>query len=67
VLLKSEFATVRLVVDDTGNGTRLAITDVKTGRTNHFDPLELEALAWIDHDEMTQFMDPQRRWSEDDH
>lgn len=62
VVLRSEFATVHVVLDRSANGPRLAITDLRSGKTNYFDPIELEALVWVDHDEITQFMLPARRW-----
>lgn len=65
MVLRSEFATVELITDRTANGPRLGITDLRTGRKNYFDPLELEALAWVDHHEMRQFLDPARRWQDD--
>jgi hypothetical protein len=65
MLLRSEFAAVRVAVDNHGNGQRLAITDLKSGHRVFFDPLELEALVWTTHDELTDFLDPKRRWSDD--
>jgi hypothetical protein len=67
MLLRSEFASVEVAADDSANGPRLAVTDLRSGRTAYFDPLELEALAWVDHDELTVFMDPKRRWADDRH
>jgi len=63
--LRSEFASVELTLDRGANGPRLGITDMRTGRVNYFDPLELEALVWTDHDELTGFMVPARRWFSD--
>lgn len=63
--LRSEYATVRVARDRLGNGDRLAITDMRSGKTTYFDPLELEALAWTEHDELTPFLDPQRRWPDE--
>lgn len=66
LVLRSEYATVRVAWDGEANGDRLAITDLRSGRTTHFDPLELEALVWADHDELTPFLDPRRRWPDED-
>jgi hypothetical protein len=63
--LRNEFATVGVTVDYRANGVRLALTDLRTGRVNYFDPLELEALVWVEHDELTEFMLPSRRWIDD--
>lgn len=63
--LRNEFAAVRISVDHHANGVRLAVTDLRTGRVNYFDPLELEALAWVEHDELTEFVRPSRRWIND--
>lgn len=66
LVLRSEYATVRVAWDGAANGDRLAVTDMRSGRTIHFDPLELEALAWARHDELTPFLDPRRRWPDDE-
>jgi len=63
--LSSEFAVVEVARDDSGNGARLRLTDLRSGRTNWFDPLELEALIWSTHDELARFLDPARRWADD--
>lgn len=61
--LKSEFAHVRVELDESGNGPRLMIEDLKEGKIAFFDPLELETLAWITHEELFDFMDPSySRW-----
>ena len=61
--LASEFAKVQVERDDSGNGPRLMIRDVTTGRTVFLDPLELETLAWLEHGELSMFMDPSyKRW-----
>ncbi|RFU70500.1 hypothetical protein D0469_06085 [Peribacillus saganii] len=62
-MLKNEFAYVSVQVDQSANGDRLMITDVRTGKTSFFDPLELECLLWSTHKELTSFLDPsQTRW-----
>jgi hypothetical protein len=67
MLLRCEFASVRIEIDDSANGPRLAVTDLRSGRTSYFDPLELEALVWVSHDELTDFMNPERRWADEPH
>jgi hypothetical protein len=64
--LRNEFAAVEVVLDEDGNGQRLRVTDLRTGRVAWFDALELEALAWVRHDEISQFLEPARRWSDED-
>jgi len=63
--LKSEFAGVVVELDKLGNGPRLMIRDIRTGKTNYLDPLELEALAWVSHDQLEPFLNPSiTRWVE---
>ncbi len=60
VRLVSEFAAVEIERDDTGNGPRLRIVDLRSRRSVCLDPLELSALVWIRHDELLPFLDPAR-------
>jgi hypothetical protein len=61
--LRSEFAHVRLELDTSGNGPRLRIEDLKTGKVGYLDPLELECLAWAKHRELEPLLDPSStRW-----
>lgn len=60
IVLASEFATVAICRDDSGNGPRLLIRDLRTGRVTLLDPLELAALTWIRHEELAPFLDPSR-------
>ena len=62
--LRNEFASVVVELDNRARGPRLLVRDVKTGRTRYFDPLELEALAWLSEEQMAPLMDPSAtRWS----
>ena len=62
--LASEFAKVRISRDYGANGDRLAIEDVRGGRTAYLDPLELEALVWSTHADLSNLLDPgQHRWT----
>jgi hypothetical protein len=64
--LVSEFARVQIERDDSGNGPRLMIRDLRTGMTAYLDPLELETLAWMRHEDLTRFLDPSfRRWRDE--
>jgi hypothetical protein len=60
VILNSEFASVEIDRDDSGNGPRLLIRDARSGKTIFLDPLELAALAWVRHEELLPFLDPGR-------
>jgi hypothetical protein len=65
IQLTSEFAAVEVERDDNGNGPRLMIRDLHSGRCVFLDPLELAALAWTRHEELLPFLDPGRSTSED--
>ena len=58
--LTNEFASIEIERDDRGNGPRLRIRDVQTGRCVLLDPLELAALAHARHDDLLPFLDPSR-------
>jgi len=60
IMLANEFAAVAISRDDTGNGPRLLIRDLRTGRVTLLDPLELAALTWVRHEELAPFLDPSR-------
>lgn len=46
LLLRSEFAGVRVSIDNAGRGPRLRIVDLETNVSADFDPLELSCLSW---------------------
>ena len=58
--LTSEFAAVEVERDDRGNGPRLLVRDARSGKTIYLDPLELWALAWARHEDLTALLDPSR-------
>jgi hypothetical protein len=59
----SEFAAVAVSVDDAGNGPRLRIEDLRTGRVGFLDALELETLAWRPAGALDELLDPSaHRW-----
>lgn len=60
IQVSSEFASVEIDRDDQGNGPRLKIRDLRSGRCVLLDPLELAALAWSRHEELLPFLDPGR-------
>jgi|GraSoiStandDraft_48_1057284.scaffolds.fasta_scaffold463698_2 hypothetical protein len=63
----NEYATVRIEIDRQGNGDRLRITDLRTGRSTSLDALELQALALATHRDLVPLLDPARTlWREAD-
>jgi ketosteroid isomerase-like protein len=63
--LDSEYASVEVAVDESGNGPVLRVTDRRGGRTRYLDPLLLESLAWAPGDLLEALLDPARtRWGE---
>lgn len=63
MILSSEFAQVEVELDESGNGPRLRIRDLRTGQVGYLDPLELEYLAWATKEELAPLLDPARsRW-----
>jgi len=56
VVLRSEFATVRVMPDNDANGPRLRVEDLRTGRSICLDPLELEWIAWSTHAELVRLL-----------
>lgn len=65
-VVESEFASVSLRIDHEGNGPRLRIEDLRTGRIGYLDALELETLAWLPEGALHPLLDPSlHRWRED--
>jgi hypothetical protein len=63
--IESEFASVRVSVDEDANGPRLRIEDLKTGQIGYLDALELETLAWLPEGGLHKLLDPSLvRWRE---
>ena len=60
-LYRNEFAAVQVGRDESGNGVRLRIEDLTSGRSIYLDPLELEALTWMDHRRFAALLDPSWR------
>lgn len=59
----SEFAAVSLSIDTAGNGPRLRIVDLRTGRVGFLDALELETIAWLPEGALHAVLDPSfHRW-----
>jgi hypothetical protein len=62
----SEFAQVEVRLDSRGNGPRLRLEDLRTGRVRYLDALELETIIWLRDGHLRQLLDPAAdRWRED--
>jgi hypothetical protein len=65
--LRSEFGSVTVALDESGNGPRLEITNRNNGRRILLDPLELASLTWLTHADLALFLDPSNNgWSRDE-
>jgi hypothetical protein len=63
--ISSEFASVSVSIDHAGNGPRLRIEDLRSGRIAYLDALELESLAWLTEEALHELLDPShQRWRE---
>jgi hypothetical protein len=62
-IVASEFAEVSVELDDSANGVRLRLVDLRTGRVRYLDALELETLVWLRAERLDRLMDPSfDRW-----
>jgi hypothetical protein len=62
--LISEFSSVEVSLNESANGPRLQITDIKSGVSTHLDPLVLESLVYVRQEDFAPFLDPgQTRWA----
>jgi hypothetical protein len=62
----SEFAQVQVRLDNSGNGPRLRLEDLRTGRVRYLDALELETIIWLREGHLRRLLDPAAdRWRED--
>ena len=65
-VVASEFAQVAVRLDDTANGMRLRLEDLRTGRVRYLDALELETIVWLRDEHLGRLMDPSAdRWRDD--
>jgi hypothetical protein len=65
-VVASEFAQVAVRLDDTANGLRLRLEDLRTGRVRYLDALELETIVWLRDEQLGRLMDPSAdRWRDD--
>ena len=65
-IVASEFAQVAVRLDQTANGTRLRLEDLRTGRMRYLDALELETIVWLRDEHLGRLLDPSAdRWRDD--
>jgi hypothetical protein len=64
-LVFNEFAAVACRHDHQGNGVRLRLEDVRSGRVCYLDALQLETLIWLPPAWWDRLLDPSIRWSDD--
>ena len=57
-VIRNEFASVEVSVDETSGAKALRITDLRSGSKIELDSLELEALTRITHRHLEPFVDP---------
>jgi hypothetical protein len=64
-VVNSEFAQVAWRTDHEGNGPRLRLEDLRTGRVRYLDALELETIVWLPEGRLDRVLDPSfERWRE---
>jgi hypothetical protein len=65
-VIRSEFAEVSFRTDHAGNGPRLRLEDLRTGRVRFLDALELETIIWLPEGRLDKLLDPSaHRWREE--
>jgi hypothetical protein len=57
-ILANEFAQVRIDIDRKGNGPRLRLEDLQSGKSICLDPLILASLVWASDDSLAAHADP---------
>ncbi len=65
-IVHSEFAQVRVDIDDSALSPRLRLEDLRTKRVRYLDALELETIVWLRDEHLAALLDPSSdRWRED--
>ena len=65
-IVSSEFAAVSVRLDDTANGVRLRLEDLRGGKVRYLDALELETIIWLRDEHLGRLLDPSAdRWRDD--
>lgn len=58
IIVSNEFADVMVRLDGSANGPRLMIKSSRTQSAIYLDPLELERLSSLRHQDLAVFIDP---------
>lgn len=61
IQLSNEYASVQVELDEQAAGPRLRITDTSSGVFVCLDPFELQALAWVRHEDLAGIVSPAHR------
>ncbi len=65
-VIGSEFAEISISFDTSGNGPRLRLCDLRTGRVRFLDALELETIIWLPDHKLSGLLDPSHsRWRDE--
>jgi hypothetical protein len=65
--VSSEFAQIAWRTEHEGNGPRLRLEDLRSGRVRFLDALELESLIWLPDERLDRILDPSfHRWRDGD-
>jgi len=54
--LRNEYASIKIVVDRSGNGPRVKIIDLLNGDERYLDPLQLECLVRMDFEFFDKYL-----------
>lgn len=66
MIVRNEFSVVKVELDQEGNGDRLRLEDMDTGRVIYLDALQLENLVWLPDEKLAEYMDPSAyRWRDE--
>lgn len=58
MILRNEFATVEVALDQNANGPRLLVRDLEHNREIHLDLLEVESLTRLRHEDFAPWVTP---------
>lgn len=62
-VVASEFATVRVTLEQGASGARLRVEDLRSDAVRYLDALELESLVWAPEHWWRRLLDPSlHRW-----
>jgi hypothetical protein len=67
IVVRNEFGIVAVELCGDPGRERLRISDLRTDASVELDALELESLAWAQHRDLADLLDPGRtRWQRED-